>query len=131
MSYLIDTNICIALLKKNDHALVDKIHSFNPANIFLCSVVKAELVYGARLSQKVDENLRVLKIFFEQFDSFPFDDQAIDHYGIIRTSLKKVGTPIGANDMLIAATALAYDLTLVTRNRNEFVRVPNLRLEYW
>lgn len=131
MSYLLDTNICIALLKGNNSLLTEKVKSLSPSEFFLCSIVKAELVFGARHSQKIDENLVLLKAFFNQFDSLPFDDRAVDFYGIIRALLTKAGTPIGANDLFIASIAQAHEMTLLTRNHKEFSRVPNLRLEYW
>lgn len=69
--------------------------------------------------------------FWEPFTSLPFGDDGAEQYGLIRAELKRQGRPIGANDLLIAATALAYDLTLVTHNTREFSRVPGLRLEDW
>ena len=131
MSYLLDTNLCIALLKAKEKKLVEKFRSRDPGEFFLSSVVKGELIYGARNSQRVDENLSVLKRFFPQFESLPFDDRAAEHYGFIRAVLKREGTPIGANDLLIAAIALAHDLVVLTRNREEFQRVPGLRWENW
>jgi tRNA(fMet)-specific endonuclease VapC len=94
-------------------------------------VVKAELLYGAHRSARPDENLRTLDTLFQAFQSVPFDDVAAEHYGRIRAELAAQGTPIGPNDLLIAATALAYNLVLVTHNTREFSRVPGLIVEDW
>ncbi|MDO9214979.1 MAG: type II toxin-antitoxin system VapC family toxin [Methylococcales bacterium] len=130
MKYLLDTNTCIAFLKGNQ-TVVEKIRLVGIENLLLCSVVKAELWFGACKSERVTANQAVLKEFFMQFSSISFDDNAIEHYGDIRALLSKVGKPIGANDFLIAAIARANQLTLITNNTREFVRVPDLLLEDW
>lgn len=131
MRYLLDTNVCIALLKGRDDAPAERARRQDPADLFLSSVVKGELLFGARNSRRVDANLALLEEFFSQFESVPFDDGAAQYYGVTRALLSKAGTPIGANDLLIASTALQHDLTLATRNRREFARVPGLRWEEW
>jgi len=131
LRYLLDTNICIALLKGGEDALIERTKQQNPADLFLSSVVKGELLFGARNSHRVDANLSLLEEFFSQFEALPFDDGAAHYYGVTRALLSKAGTPIGANDLLIASTALHHDLTLATRNRREFARVPGLRWEEW
>lgn len=93
--------------------------------------MKAELLYGARKSQRVAENLETLRLFFEPFVSLPFDDGCSEHYGAIRAELEARGTLIGPNDLIIAATARAHDLTLVTHNVEEFIRVVGLAVEDW
>lgn len=97
----------------------------------LCSVVKAELLYGARKSQRVEKNLSLLGKLFAQFSSLPFDDQAAEFYGTNRTTLERAGTPIGDADLLISSIALAHNLVVLTRNYGEFVRVPGLKVETW
>jgi tRNA(fMet)-specific endonuclease VapC len=97
----------------------------------MCSTVKAELHYGARHSSKPAENLRLLHDFFLPFRSHLFDDSCAEHYGIIRNELSRTGKPIGPNDLMIAATAIANDLILVTHNTDEFSRVVGLRWEDW
>jgi tRNA(fMet)-specific endonuclease VapC len=94
-------------------------------------VVKAELCYGARKSARIDENLRLLQRFFAPLASLPFDDRCADEAGLIRLDLERSGRPIGPNDLLIAATARAHDLVLVTANTREFDRVPGLRVDDW
>lgn len=126
-----DTNICIALLKGSDLDLKEKITARPPTDFVLCSVVKAELVYGARKSQRVERNLTLLKTFFSQFVSFPFDDRAAEFYGVNRAILKEIGKPIGENDLLISSIALANDLAVITRNMDEFTRIPALKVENW
>lgn len=131
MSYLFDTNICIALLKGRDASLAKRVKSHAPADFFLCSIVKAELYYGARKSQQIDANLRLLELFFEQFSSVAFDDKCAEYYGVMRALLAKDGRIIGANDLLIASIAQAHNLVLLTRNTDEFVRIPGLRVDEW
>jgi tRNA(fMet)-specific endonuclease VapC len=131
MKYLLDTNICIALLKNSDLTIVKKLKSLTPDQVVICSIVKAELLYGARKSQSVEKNLSLLSKFFDELESLPFDDSATDFYGTQRSILEKAGTTIGNADLLIASIALAHDLTVVTRNQNEFIRVQNLRVEVW
>lgn len=131
MKRLLDTNVCIAYLHRAEQNVLQKFAQMKPREVVLCSIVKAELIYGARYSQRVNENLQRLTQFFESFESLAFCDKAAEFYGANRALLAKSGTPIGNNDLLIASIALAYDLTVVTRNTSEFMRVPGLRLETW
>ncbi len=97
----------------------------------MCSVVKAELLFGARRSQRVEENLLRYRSFFDSLQSFPFDDDCAEEYSLVRSELSRRGNLIGHNDLLIAAIALTHHATLVTHNTREFSRVSNLRLEDW
>lgn len=97
MSYLLDTNVCIAFFK-NNLKIVKKIHEKGLESLRLCTPVKAELWYGACKSERVLANQELLSEFFAQLPSLPFDDNAIENYGEIRAYLAKAGTPIGAND---------------------------------
>ncbi len=106
-----------------------RFRAHQPADIAFCSVVKAELLYGAYRSARRADNLRLLAILFQQFESLPFDDVAAEHYGRVRADLAAQGTPIGPNDLMIAAIALANNLILVTHNTREFARVAGLTLE--
>lgn len=130
MKYLLDTNICVALLK-GERDLAKKFREEAPSAFSLCSVVKAELLYGAHKSRYVEDNLSLLDKFFRQFPSLSFDDGAARFYGTMRALLTKAGTPIGPNDLLIAGIAQSQGLTLLTRNQKEFIRIPGLRLEVW
>lgn len=131
MAYLLDTNICIAFLNEADDALRRRLEETTPEDVKLCSVVKAELLYGARAGTPVDANLAKLARFFGVFESLPFDDDAAGQYGLVRAQLRRVGMPIGANDMMIAAIALSRDITIVTRDQDDFQRVAGLRAEAW
>jgi tRNA(fMet)-specific endonuclease VapC len=77
------------------------------------------------------KSLQIQQEFLQQFISIPFDDTAAMVYGTIRANLAKAGTPIGPNDLQIAAIALANELTLVTHNTREFSRIQSLKLEDW
>ena len=129
--YLLDTNACIRILNDASPLLVQRLASHAPAEIRLCSIVKAELLYGARHSQRAPENLKLLAQFFAPFVSLPFNDRCAEQYGQIRAELVQAGTLIGPNDLLIAAIARVYELTLVTHNVEEFSRVSGLRVEDW
>jgi len=128
---LLDTNTCIKLLNGNSAAVVRHFSTRSPAHIMLCSVVKAELLYGARHSARVEANLSLLDSFFAPLTSLSFDDRCAEEYGLIRAQLSTEGTPIGPNDMMIAAIARAHDATLITHNTGEFSRVAGLRLSDW
>lgn len=131
MKYLLDTNVCIRYLNGQSPGVRKQLESVEPDDLALCSVVKAELFYGALKSARPERNLQRARRFTDRFTSLPFDDLAALEYGDIRSVLEKSGTPIGPNDLLIAAIARAYDLTLVTHNVAEFTRVPGLELEDW
>jgi tRNA(fMet)-specific endonuclease VapC len=88
-------------------------------------------MYGAYRSSQAAENLRLLNRFFEPFISLPFEDACCDAYGRIRSDLARSGTFIGPNDLLIAAIAVANNLTLITANQNEFSRVSGLSIDNW
>lgn len=132
MTHLLDANACIDHLRKGDKSKVaQRMDGMPPGAVVLCSVVLAELLYGARGSSKPNESLRLVTLFSDPFDSLPFDDIAAEHYGVIRAELAARGTPIGPNDLMIAAIAKAHNITLVTHNTAEFSRVPGLNLEDW
>ncbi|MBL9037004.1 MAG: type II toxin-antitoxin system VapC family toxin [Archangium sp.] len=127
---LLDSNACIAVLNGRN-AAVSKRFLAEREDLVICSVVKAELLFGARASAQVTKNLERLKAFFALLPSLQFDDDAAAEYGLLRALLKRAGTPIGANDLLIASIALAHDASVVTHNTREFIRVPALHVETW
>lgn len=129
--FLLDTNVCIRLLNKKHTDIEQHLRQYQPSEIALCSIVKAELLYGARHSQQVEANLQLLKQFFAPLASLSFDDRCAEEAGLIRADLAAQGNPIGPNDLLIAATARAYDVVLVTHNTREFARITGLRLIDW
>jgi tRNA(fMet)-specific endonuclease VapC len=131
MIYLLDSNACIQLLNDKHPVILQHFRRHSPAEIVLCSVVKAELLFGAYRSGRVEENLQRLNVFFEPLQSLLFDDDCAGHYARIRADLQAQGKLIGGNDLLIAATARAHNATLVTHNTGEFSRVAGLRLEDW
>lgn len=131
MRCVLDTSVCIPLINGSDPALADRLLAQEPHSVVLCSVVKAELYFGASNSARVAENLDRVERFCRVFESLPFDDQAARVYGSIRAQLRREGRPIGANDLLIAAIATATSASLITRNHEEFRRVPGLALEVW
>jgi len=89
------------------------------------------LLFGARRSERVEDNLEILARFFVSFACLSFDDRCAEGYGLMQATLTRLGTPIGPNDLLITSMARAYDLTLVSHNVREFSRVPGLRVEDW
>ena len=131
MKYYLDTNICVYFLKGMHSVLRDKLLSCNPDTIIIPSLVKAELLYGAEKSARREENLERVSQFLFPFRIAPFDDAASGAYAGLRSRLEKAGTPVGPNDMIIAAIVLAGDGILVTNNTGEFSRVVGLRVENW
>ena len=131
MIYLLDTNVCIHLINEKHPVIQQHLKQHSPADIAICSVVKAELLYGARRSQRMEANLQLLKAFFAPLQSLAFDDECAEHYGQIHADLLTQGKPIGPNDTLIAAIVRANNATLITNNTSEFKRVAGLRIEDW
>ncbi|MGD1096384.1 MAG: type II toxin-antitoxin system VapC family toxin [Bryobacteraceae bacterium] len=99
--------------------------------IAVCSVDRGELCYGAERSRNPADALARLEEFLTPYRSFPFDDRCAAAYGQIRAKLARTGLPIGANDLFIAATAVAFGAILVTHNTREFSRIEGLSYEDW
>lgn len=131
MKYLLDTNVCIVYLKGRNVNWKQKLESVAIQEIAVCSIVKAELCFGAMKSANPERNFSLQQAFLDQFVSIPFDDLAATTFGVIRSQLEIKGTLIGAYDLQIAAIALANNLTLVTHNTREFGRVEGLQVEDW
>ena len=131
MTYSLDTNICIYFLKGKYPALLTKMLSLSPNDVKIPAIVKAELLHGAEKSQKADENKSKIISFLLPFEIIPFDDAASLHYAKIKAALETTGKIIGPNDLIIAATTLAKNATLITNNTKEFSRIKTLRLENW
>jgi tRNA(fMet)-specific endonuclease VapC len=129
--YLLDTSPCIDILRNRESTVKDRLASHDPSDIYLCSVVVAELLYGARKSTSTAKNLALVLEFCEPFVSLPLDDRCAHQYALIRLDLERAGARIGANDLFIAAVAKTHDLILVTHNTNEFRRIPGLQVEDW
>jgi tRNA(fMet)-specific endonuclease VapC len=129
MRYLLDTNTCIVYLKGRNLNLRQKLEAVAISDMSVCSVVKAELFYGAMKSANPERNSALQQEFLSQFASLPFDDLAAQTFGNILTQLEARGTPIGTCDL--PAIALAHGLTLITHNVREFNRVNGLQVEDW
>lgn len=129
-SYLLDTNILSDLIKHPAGTVARHIATVGEDTICTSIVVACELRYGGMkkgslaLSEKIEQLLSVI-------DVLPMEVDADREYGVIRSSLEKAGTIIGANDMLIAAHALSQNLTLITGNTSEFSRINGLKLKNW
>lgn len=131
MNYLLDSNACIGYLRDQTSLVAQRIHSTPFADMCVCSVVVAELLFGAYSSADPPSNLGKVKAFVAPFVSLPFDDSAADLYGQIRFDLQSRGQMIGPNDLMIAAIAKDNGLTLVTHNTSEFSRVSGLLFVDW
>jgi tRNA(fMet)-specific endonuclease VapC len=129
VTYLLDTNVCIEFIRGRNKGLIAKVEQYPATDIGLCSIVLAELTYGALNSPAPAQNLELVRDFATPFQSLPFDDVAAAEYGQLRLELQRAGTPIGSHDMLIAAIARAHGLIVVTHNQREFGRVPRLPTE--
>lgn len=126
MKYLLDTNIIIYYLKGMYPQIGEWLRHTPASDICISAITVAELEYGARGSNNYEKNMSVYRQFISAFQIVDFDADAATCYGDIRCILKNKGTPIGANDMLIAASALSRGLVVVTHNSREFERVDNL-----
>jgi tRNA(fMet)-specific endonuclease VapC len=131
MTYLLDTNICIYIIKKKPIEVFEKFKEIAPGDIGISSITLAELQYGVTKSSSIQKNQDALNKFIVPLKVFSFDYNATFHYGNIRTYLQKSGIVIGSLDMLIAAHALSLSSILVTNNVKEFERVPDLEIENW
>jgi tRNA(fMet)-specific endonuclease VapC len=129
MRYLLDANAVIDLLNDADSRLAKRVRRENPTDIAISAVVSHELFYGAFKSGRPTQNLRVIDAL--QFAVLEFDKEDARQAGAVRALLASRGTPIGPYDVLIAGQALARNMTLITRNMDEFGRVPGLRAEDW
>ena len=128
---LLDTNICVALMKNRVPAVTDKFLSYSPLEIAVSSVTLFELEYGAAKSLWPEKNRNLIKLFLAPLTILPFDSEDAIAAGEIRRLLEKAGTPIGPYDLQIAAQGVARGYTVVTHNTGEFSRVPNLKIEDW
>jgi tRNA(fMet)-specific endonuclease VapC len=131
MTYLLDTNVWVDYLHKDHPVVTARLHAADSEEVWLSSIVLAELRYGADKSRKQARNHLVLDRLADEVSVLEFDEAAAAAFGPVRTALERNGTPIGSYDMLIAAQALSRGLVLVTDNIGEFARVQGLRLENW
>jgi tRNA(fMet)-specific endonuclease VapC len=132
VTWMLDTNACVDYLRAGGGSrIANRLAEKKAEDVVLCSVVRAELVFGALRSRDAAANLAKVGELLSRFPSLPFDDDAANEYGAIRAGLSDQGKTIGPNDLLIASIARARNLTLVTHNTDEFGRVPGLRIEDW
>ncbi len=131
MRHLLDTNACVDYLTGRYPKVVARIQRSSPDDLCLSSVVVAELRYGADHSARRRTNHARIDVLIDEIACLPFDLEAAAAYGRVRAQLEAGGTPIGPNDMLIAAHAVSRGLTVVTDNLSEFRRVRGLKVESW
>lgn len=131
MKYILDTNICIYIIKQKPVQVFEKFKNLPLGSVGISTITFAELQYGVRKSVQPEKNQLALKQFLIPLEIFDFDVNAAIEYGRIRTNLERVGTPIGPLDTLIAAHAKSLKLTLVTNNEKEFKRVAGLEIANW
>ena len=131
MTHLLDTCICISLIRNRLPGIRKRFDSFETGDLVVSSITEAELRYGAEKSRDPAKNHRQLDQFFLALPVVAFDARAAAQYGKIRAELERAGLPIGPLDLLIAAHGMSLGLTVVTDNVREFARVPDLAVENW
>ena len=131
MKVMLDTNICIALIKRKPPQVLKRFTAYKVGDIGISSVTLAELEFGVAKSQHPQKNQEALDEFILPLDIADFDRDAARVYGRIRATLEKKGTPIGPLDMMIGAQALALGLTLASNNTREFSRIGGLTVVDW
>ena len=131
MKYMLDTNICIYLIKHKPPKVLKHFRSHAVGDIGMSSIALAELRYGVSKSQHVEKNRQALDEFILPLELADFDEQAAAAYGTVRAGLEKAGRPIGSMEMLIGSHALALGATLVTNNTREFRQIPDLKVVDW
>ncbi len=131
MKFMLDTNICIYLIKQKPVKVLRHFKSRSIGDIGISTISLAELRYGVSKSQHVEKNQQALNEFILPLEVADFDGKAAEEYGIIRAELEKKGKPIGSMDMLIGAHALSLGATLVTNNIREFKGIKHLKVVDW
>ncbi len=131
MRYILDTNICIYIIKKKPAQVFEKFKVLPLGSVGISSITLAELAYGVKKSAQTEKNQRALDQFLIPLEIVDFDSNSALEYGRVRTELEKNGTPIGPLDTIIAAHVRSMELTLVTNNEKEFKRVSGLKVENW
>jgi tRNA(fMet)-specific endonuclease VapC len=131
ITYLLDTNICIYIIKKKPVNVFERFQSLTPGTVGISSITAAELQYGVSKSAFPEKNLNALQQFLVPLEIVEFDYEAAIQYGKIRTQLEKAGKSIGSLDLLIGAHAQSLKAILVTNNLKEFVRIEDLKTENW
>lgn len=131
MRYMLDTNICIYVIKHKPEKVFDELKKHDPAEMCISSITYAELAHGVEKSAAVEKNRLALSLLLANIEILDFNVDAANCYGKIRADLEKKGTPIGPLDMMIAGHAQSLDYTVVTNNVKEFARIGGLKIENW
>ena len=131
MKLMLDTNICIYIIKGQPSSVIDRLVALPTEEVGISIVTVSELRYGASKSRRPKRNHEALDEFLYPFEVALYDEPAAKAYGTIRSALEKKGRPIGPMDLLIAAHALSLDVRLVTNNAKEFERVDGLEIDNW
>lgn len=131
MKYLLDTNICIYLIKKKPEQVLKKLSKLDPTNLFISAVTWSELCYGAEKSLYKERNFEALNVFVMSMEILSWSRHEAEMAGKIRSELEKKGFPIGPFDNQIAAQAICAKAILVTNNEREFSRIKGLKIENW
>jgi len=130
LTYMLDTNICIYIMKNYPQDLREKFNSL-AEQLCISSITLGELHYGAEKSVQRTDNLAAIEHFVARLDVLPFTAKAAAHYGQVRAELERAGTPCGPHDMQIGGHARSEGLIVVTNNMREFNRMPGIRVENW
>lgn len=131
MRYMLDTNMCIYVIKKKPPRVLEQFKTFQIAEIGISTITLSELEYGVAKSTRKEQNREALIEFLAPLEILSFDEKASRHYGEIRAFLEREGIPIGSLDLLIAAHARSLMLPLVTNDTRAFKRIPGLQIENW
>jgi len=131
MKSMLDTNICIGLIRQKPQKLIQRLTRCKPGDVGVSSITIAELAHGANKSNQLEQNLSALEQFLLPIEVADFDQQASVAYGFVRAFLEREGKIIGSMDLLIGSHALSLGVALVTNNTNEFQRIPKLKIEDW
>ena len=131
MKLLLDTNICIYIIKRQPAAVLKHFLEYQIGDIGISSITLSELRFGVAKSTHREKNAKALDEFIIPLEVVPYDEAAAHAYGDIRATLEKAGTPIGSMDMLIAAHAVSLGIPLVTNNTRELLRVPSITVIDW
>jgi len=129
--FLLDTNICIYAINGRHPRLTKKLLSVHPSEILVSSITVGEMEYGAAKSHWGERTRQIMHAFLANYDTLPFTEQDAALFGAFRAQLEAAGITIGVLDVMIAAQGVANNLTVVTHNTREFIRIPGIKLEDW
>ena len=131
MRYMLDTDICIYILKRKPESVYHHLKKIQPENIVISTITYAELMHGIEKSTQKKKNLNLLNDFLTHLEILDWDTTAAEYYGQLRNTLETQGTPIGNMDLMIAAHAKSIHAKLITNNLKHFNKVPHLKVETW